>query len=313
MDTMILDTNLLTDVTVTDQYVVGKSKDNSSLLKQGERVMLFQGVRTALDYINENLDKPRESGSSDGRGGGHAGNSFKNYKEAMDTFINNPESVVKYDPTEMRPVEFEEQGNDLEYDVTGDFIDIGRVLEGVPEQFGSLHNGNPRNRRVRIVVALAQTHYMTPKEINHRSERVIRLVDALENANVRTEVLAIDSNTCSHTEIVVKKFEEALTIEDVAVATHVDFFRRMCFRASEWSDTWTYGYGRADILKQNINQLKSQLNDEITIFVDGDLRQYNINNYFDELEKKIETELSEPVPVINLISMINDEGLHVHN
>lgn len=308
---MILDTNMLKDVTVTNSYVVGKSAKSTGLLKENERVMMFNGVRTALDYINENLDTPQNSGSSEGNSSGHAGNAFRSFGEAMDIFLNRPETVVKYDPTQMRPVEFAEQGNDLEFDVTGDFIDIGRVLEGVPENMGRLHNGNPRNRRVRIVVSLAQTHYMTPKEIDHRSERIIRLVDALENANVRTEIIAIDSTTCHHMEIVVKRFDEPMTIEDVAVATHSEFFRRMCFRAAEWSDTWTYGYGRANTLRQNLNVVKSQLNDEITVYVDGDLQQ-GIDPDFNELEKKLESELSEPVPQLSLISITNDNGLQIH-
>lgn len=308
---MILDTNMLKDLIVTDQYVIGKSAVSTSLLGENERIMMFNGVRTALDYINENLDEPRRSGSSDGNGGGHAGNAFHNYGQAMDIFLNKPESVVKYDPTEMRPVEFEEQGNDLEFDVTGDFIDIGRVLEGVPENMGSLHNGNPRSRRVRIVVSLAQTHYMTPKEIDHRSERVIRLVDALENARVRTEVIAIDSTTCHHMEIVVKRFDEPMTIEDVAVVTHSEFFRRMCFRAAEWSDTWRSGYGYVRTLKRNLKIIKSQLNDEITVYIDGDLR-HGIDADFNELEKKLESELSEMVPQLSLLSITEDEGLKIH-
>lgn len=307
---MILDTNMLKDLIVTDQYVIGKSAVSTSLLGENERIMMFNGVRTALDYINENLDEPKRSGSSEG-GGGHAGNAFNSYEHAMDTFINNPSSVVKYDPTEMRPVEFEEQGNDLEYDVTGDFIDIGRVLEGVPENMGSLHNGNSRSRRVRIVVSLAQTHYMAPKEIDHRSERVIRLVDALENARVRTEVIAIDSTTCHHMEIVVKRFDEPMTIEDVAVVTHSEFFRRMCLRAAEWSDTWRSGYGDARTLKRNLKIIKSQLNDEITVYIDGDLR-HGIDPYFNELEKKLEAELSEMVPQLSLLSITNTDGLQIH-
>lgn len=308
---MILDTNLLKDLTVTDSYVIGRAANQTGLLEKNERVMFFNGIRTCLDYFNDNLDEPRNNGSSEGRSGGHAGNAFNNYGEAMDIFLNHPEQVVKYDPTEMRPVEFEEQGNDLEFDVTGDFIDIGRVLEGVPENMGSLHNGNPRSRRVRLVVSLAQTSYMKPKQIDHRSERIIRLVDALENANVRTEIIVVDSTTCHHMEVVVKRFDEPMTIEDVAVATHSEFFRRMCFRAAEWSDTWKYNYGRADTLRRNLNIVKSQLNDEITVYIDGDL-QSAIDADFNELEKRLETELSEMVPQLSLLSIVEGTGLQIH-
>ncbi len=308
---MILDNNILKDSIVTDSYVVGRANQRTGLLRENERIMMFNGVRTALDYVAENLDTPKHHGSSEGQSDGHAGNAFSSFGEAMDTFIHKPESIVKYDPTAIYPVEFEEQGNDLEFDVTGDFIDIGRVLEGVPENMGSLHNGNPRSRRVRLVVSLSQGASMRPKEIDHRSERIIRLVDALENANVRTEIIAIDSTTNHHMEVLVKRFDEAMTIEDVAVATHSEFFRRVCFRAAEWSDTWDYHYGSSMVLGQNLDVIKSQLNDEITIYIDGNLRN-GIDPDFNELEKKLEAELSEMVPQLSLISITDGGGVKIH-
>lgn len=308
---MILDSNTLKDVDVTNSYVVGRAIERTNILREDERVMLFDGVRTALNYINDNLDKPKHNGSSE-HSGGHAGNTFRSYAEAMDIFLNRPSEVVKYDPTEMRPFEWAEQGNDLEYDVTGDFIDVGRVLEGVPEHFGSLHNGNPRSRRVRLVVGLAQTHYMTPREIDHRSERIVRLIDALENANIRTEFTAIDSNECSHTEITVKRFDEPLTIEDVAVVTHTEFFRRMLFRASEWSDTWRGGYGDTSVLRRNVKTLESQLNDELSVYIDGDILMNNIDNHFNKLEKMLEEELSRDIPQMNLV-WLNNSGIGSSN
>ena len=314
---MIAKTTDMNEVTTGQSWVVGKAKTSKGMFRANERVMLFEGVTTALDYIDQNLPTAKCDKSSL-ESSGHAGNSFKSYKEAMDTFRNKPESVVKYDPTELHAAEYGEQGNDLEYDVTGDFIDVGRVLEGVPEQFGSLHNGNPRNRRIRIVVGLSQGARTTPQSINHRSERIIRLVDALENTNVRTEILAIDSNGCSHTEIIVKRFDESLVIEDVAVATNVDFFRRMLFRASEWSDTWQDGYGSSKIISRNLKELKSELNDEVTIYVDGNLESPSgffgsygsnktIDQLFEELETIIEKELQEEVPTINLIELNKEE------
>lgn len=302
---MILDTNLMKDLEVKSNYVIGRAAKHTGLLNENERIMMFDGVRTSLDYIKKYLPDARHSRSSL-EGSGHAGNSFSSYDKAMDTFINNPQSLVKYDPTQMRPFEWEEQGNDLEYDVTGDFIDVGRVLEGVPENFGSLHNGNPRSRRVKIVVALSQGWSVRPEEINHRSKRVIRLIDALESANIRTELVAVDSGGCAHTEIVVKRFDEPLTIEDVAVVTHGDYFRRLMFRAAEWSDTWRGGYGDSTKLRSNKEVLKSQLNDELAVYIDGNMRSASIDPHFNKLEKMLESELSEMIPNINLMWIDND-------
>lgn len=292
---MILDTNQLSDLIVEPSFILGKATRTTGLLHEGELVASFDGIRTALDFINENMHEPRNSGESQ-KGGHHGGNEFSTYKKAMDVFIKDPQMVVRYDPTELQPFEWEEQGNQLEYDVTGDFVDIGRVLEGVPENMGSLHNGNPRSRRVRLVVGTMQAHYMKPDEINHRSERIIRLIDALENARIRTEFITIDTNYCSHVEIIVKRFDEALTIEDVAVATHSDFFRRMGFRIMEYSDTWNGHYGISTVMQGNLDTLKSQMNDELTVYIGNNMRMSEIDPAFDKLETMVTEELSHPVP-----------------
>lgn len=307
---MIIDTNVLTDVTHTDSYVIGKSAKSTQLLKKGERVMLFSGLRTAIDYISSNLhdDAPYGEGSSKDIGGRNGFHFFPSFSHTVEVFTKRPGEVVKYDPTELQPTEFMEVGTDLEYDVTGDYIDMGRHLEGIPESFGSMHNGSARARRVRIVVGLANSSSMRDKEINHRSERIIRLVDALENAHVRTEVLVVDTNECSHTEIVVKRFDESLVIEDIAVATHSEFFRRLLFRASEWSETWRMGYGTSTLLKENMSILRSQLNDEITIYVDSNMYERSIDTHFDRLEALLVEELSQPIPELSLVT-VTDNGV----
>ena len=300
VQTMIIDSNVLSDVIVTDSYVVGKAAKKTKLLKKGERVSIFNGVNTAINYVKEFLPEPGRDDSSNTRG--QSGfQSFNNFKQAVDTFLNDPTSLVKYDPGEINPTDFREQGNHVEYDVTGDFIDVGRVLEGVPEHFGALHNGNPRNRRVRIIMNVGHLHYVHVDDILHRSERIIRLVDMLENANIRTELIAAYSSSCSHTEITVKRFDESLVVEDVAVVTHPDFPRRIMFRLSEHSDTWSYGYGQSVQLNEGVEDFKSKFNDELTIYIEGNIEGDDINNKFEALEKELEEELSEEIPTKSLI------------
>ena len=297
---MIIDSNIISDAIVTDSYVIGKAAKRTKMLHKGERVSIFNGVTTALNYVKEFLPDPAADGSSDSSGGGSFQN-FGSFNEALDTFLNNPTSLVNYEKGEINPTDFHEQGNEVEYDVIGDFIDIGRVLEGVPENMGSLHNGNPRNRRVRLIVNIGHLHYVKVPDILHRSERIIRLVDMLENAHIRTELIGVYSSGNSHTEITIKRFDEALTIEDVAVVTHPDFPRRVMFRISEYSDTFSSGYGQSIQLNNGVEGFKSQFNDELTVYIEGNIEGSDINKKFDKLEKYLEKELSQDIPSQSLI------------
>lgn len=303
---MIIDSNTITDADFSPHYVVGKAAAATDLLKKNERISIFDGVNTALEYVKENLPTCGGNDSSDQRGEGRF-NAFNSFNEAMDTFLNNPTSLVKYEKAEMNPVDFHEQGNDVDYDVTGDFIDIGRVLEGVPEHFGQLHNGNPRNRRVRLIVNIGHLHYVHVEDIVHRSERIIRLVDMLESANIRTEIIGVYSSGDSHTEITIKQFDESLVIEDVAVVTHPEFPRRIMFRISEYSDTLSYGYGQSTYLNNGVKGFKSLFNDELTVYIEGNIEGKDIDNKFDELEKALEEELSLETPTQMLMRVKQSE------
>lgn len=297
---MIIKPELIKEATVTDSYIVGKAIKDTALLEENETISIFNGVNTAINYVKEFLPNTGKDDSSNdtGRGSFH---SFRNFKHALDTFIDDPTSLVQYDPGEINPKDFDEQGNDVEYNVTGDFIDIDRVLEGVPEQFGSLHNGNPRNRRVRIIINIGHLSYVDAKDILHRSERIIRLVDMLESANIRTELVGVYSSECSHTEITIKRFDESLIIEDVAVVTHPDFPRRIMFRISEHSDTFSWGYGASIKLNSGVGGFTSEFNDELTIYIEGNIEGEDINKKFDKLEKDLEQELSEEIPTQQFI------------
>lgn len=297
----MIDPTKLEYVKIEKGVLFGKAKEEDKLFSKGTLVIVADGVKSLLDHVTTHYPTAQRTGNSDKRGDGEF-NSFPTYDKTIDVFKNNPSEIVKYDQAEIVPTQYEEGGNDVDYNVTGDFIDIGRFLEGVPESMGSMHNGKVRNRRVRILVETNQAWWMRESDIVKRSERVIRLVDALEAAKVRTELKAMGVNECGYVEVAIKKFDEPLTLEDVAVATHPDFARRVIFRINEWSDTWYGGYGSSVFLQQRLSALKSDLNDELTIFIEGNMDD-NISTLFDKLEKMVEEELSQPQPTTGLIKL----------
>lgn len=280
-------------------FVIGNAKDDKGLLAKNQLVFMAEGVQTFLKLVQK--EYPKSAGSHSSSKVNSSFNTFGSYEDAMRIFTKDPSSIVKFDEGEMKPKDFNEQGRDLEYDVTGDFIDMGRHVEGVPESFGSLHNGNPRSRRIRIIVNTNGSGSMSESLFRERGERIVRLVDSLEKTNVRVELSAISCNECLYSQCLVKGFNESLVLEDVAVAMHPEFLRRVLFRINEHSPTHESGYGSSAHLHGKVDQFSSKLNDELTILILSNLD--DVDELFDALETRLEEELSEPQPTLQLLEV----------
>lgn len=309
------------DITVVSQQpnvVAGELRSNRpdlQYLKTGALVILADGLDNLLDYVAQAMPTPRREGRSDYKGWWGEFNAFPSYQHALEVFRHQPETVVKFDPGQLRVTDSSESGNRVNYEVVGDYIDMGRYMEGVPESWGYMLDGSAHNRRVNLLIDLSQPAYASERTINHRGERILRLVDALEAAGVRTQLTAIESTQCGHMEVILKPHDEALTITDLAVVVHSEFLRRICFRIIEYSKTWEEGYGNSNYLSLAVNarpeMLRASNNDEINIYIAGGMSVSNINiidDNFSKLERLLQWELSKPVPEVDAIKI--DSGIY---
>lgn len=298
----------LKEVDAGNGYFIGEIKERHphlTYLMPGTIVTLFDGVDKALDFITEKMpDAKRAKSSTDtGRDGFHA---FNTYEEAMTTFRNNPEKIVTFDPAELRIKDASEVGSTVEYDVVGDYIDMGRYMEGIPEVMGTMHGGNARNRRVSIVLNLCQVHSISHEVIAHRGERILRLVDALEAGGIRCQITAIESSGTNHTEVILKHHAEPLTITDLAIVTHPEFLRRAIFRIIEHSKTFDWGYGSAIAFGRALTPeiIETGNNDEMDIVLDANISSVSkVDKLFDQLEKLLVWEMSKPVPEVSSVKV----------
>lgn len=298
----------LVNVKTGTGYIVGElgaTHPHLDYLKKDTLVTLFDGVDNMLEYVLKEMPKPKHSKSSSATGRTRF-NTFESYEEAMETFRSRPENITDFDPAEIRVKDFGEVGNEVEYDVTGDFIDIGRYMEGIPEVMGNMKNGNARNRRANVLISLNFAAGIDKSVIKHRAERVLRLVDALETGGVRTMLTAIESSECNHTEVILKRHDEPLTIADLAVVTHPDFLRRTMFRIIEHSKSWDYGYGSAVMFGRKLTPelIDSGNNTELDIVIDGNIRdKEDVDRLFDQVERLIAWEMSKPVTEVTSIKV----------
>lgn len=315
----MIEDSLLNNQQRTDKYVVGElvpaNHPKLNYLRHGALVGKFDGIETFLDYLKEKMPNhgsgDRDS-SSTHRSEEPDFYTFETYEQAMEIFRTKPETIAKFDETELRIKDVNETGNTVNYDVVGDYIDMGRYMEGVPESFGSLYDGNARNRRINIIVVLNHVADTKETDINYRSERVLRLVDALEVGGARCMITGISSTECEHVEVTIKRHEESLVINDLAVLAHSEMLRRMMFRFKEHSKTWSWGYGSPYSFSRAVsaNDLENDNVNEITVFIDGSMHnQQTIGRKFDQVERLLQWELSKSVPEVTAVK-IDNYGVH---
>lgn len=255
--------------------LVGKLKKAPEFCPKGVvgcTALSAPSVRSFLTYLEDYCAMPKhDNASSRTRSGGYDWNSdfhkIESYDEAMDIFKNRPYEIQQFDPFDERLALPLKSGNEVNFDVTGDFFDMGRVLSGEPEAWGTFTDTNPRNLFATIVINLTAVWSIPAEAMMRRSFRMQRLVNWLENQNVRVQVKALQVSQCAYMEFTVKTFEQYLDLDSLAIAGHSDFFRRSMFRLMEWSDTWQNGYGTVWEIKRNDLKVPARWKDEPGIFL----------------------------------------------
>lgn len=297
----LIDYNTLKDIERGDGYIFGKfcdkTKTSLKYLENKELCGKFEGVDIFLNALTDTSLAKGSYGNSSRKMGKNSFNLFETYVEAMDTFKNNPSKVAGFIEKDDKILGGDSAGMGVEYDVTGDFIDMGRYVEGIPETFGNMYNGNPRSKRVNILIPAMVSWGVDHELINKRSERVKRLVDWLETNQVRCAVTVMFTNDNWHCEIVVKKFDEVFNINDIAIATHSEFFRRCQFKFGESSPVLTDGYGTSICFWHNTRLediIKQEYNNEFNVVIGGKLMYVDqIERNMDELEEVLKKTIFE--------------------
>jgi hypothetical protein len=135
------------------------------------------------------------------------------------------------------------------WDVTGDFVDVGRALAGEPEAFGTTNDyeaGRSGSQRVvRLYANLGVSAAVNAESIFARGAVVLAAVDLLESLGVRVELWAAKAtikkrgNAAKHqVEVLVKAANQPVDVDRLAyILCNASFLRRLC-----WSHQERFGY-----------------------------------------------------------------------
>lgn len=261
--------------------------------KVGTRAIWARDIRSFLTYVRDNYPTPRHAGTSDKPNKGSKFHSFESFNYAMDVFINDPHLIRKFNQKEDDIIVEDNLGNEVYFDVTGDYINIGRFMDGDPEHFGNMYMGNPESVFATIMLNISAPAHVDPAVLARRSERVLRLVDWLESQHIRTQILAIKANECTYLELTLKQFHDPVNLDSMAIVCHNDFLRRTLFRVAEYSKTYVWSYGLASMVNNGL--MKPPINRDAHVLVLSEAQETVelTDELFDKAERTIMKNLSE--------------------
>ncbi len=175
---------------------------------------------------------------------------------------------------------------------TGYVVDVGAYLSNNPECFitRGWEKRNYPGRLFTIVVSCSFSCSVDADTIIKRGALVCALVDALEYAGHRVEIICNDTSTSrggkNEIDVVVKKHDQPLEMTDLAFClAHPAMLRRIIFSANElmgWSDyASNYGYpaqatNQGDLYINEIHSGKINVEEAISWLLDK-LREFGID------------------------------------
>ena len=228
-------------------------------------------------------------------------NYFDNWDKCIDCFLNNPLSLKEFTENDEKLTEHNSSGNNVEYNKTGDFLDVSKFLGGDMDCFGSMTDGNLQNRYMNLIITIGGNAGVSDGELRAYAEIIQEIVDFLENNKIRCKVEAFTTNECSTLQLTVKDYDEPLSLSDIFVITNPDFFRRLHFRVSERSPTidWSYGDGTIApyieaLAEENTPTLYFKKRKSF-----GDMEELKQKTY-KEIQKAIDNWDKNPTPLITL-------------
>ena len=254
----------------------------------------FADIGSVFTAINDLDYKPRKGESSNSGGDFY---STRSLADAIDLFTKRAHTIRSFDADERMLTAEDNIGSSVYYDVQGDFLDVGRYLEGSPEVFGVMHAGNPASLYVTILFNINVVSSVGPEAINHKQQELLRLVDWLESRQVRCKIRAFASTECCHVDIVLKDYGDPVDLNSVAVVSHSDFLRRILFLYDEQSQTWEHGYGSPRRFSEvMVNKYEPVPEDGLTVYIDDQSinDKEEITRNFDNCKKKIADVISSP-------------------
>jgi hypothetical protein len=180
----------------------------------------------------------------------------KSLDEALDLF--------KYKRHKLLPKGFQQKyiknvgaaGADVEFNVTGDYLDMGRYISGEPEVFGTNINGDLTGKVIRVYINASVSASYDAEDVMLGAEKLAEVINALYISGARVSTTFMSAEETQWIEVKLNDFGDPLNPVDLVAVASPSFIRRLCFAVNNYHNVSTHGSivdvldGHRDILNK---------------------------------------------------------------
>jgi len=216
-----------------------KPSEKDTVIHTGGMVSIYNFMTKAKDIKTQWMSSHRDD-TSEWSGCFSYESYLKLLNEGDENIIRNIKDMTNKRLKELHH-KYKDSFRGYKFDVEGQFFDIGKVLEGVPEVWLTPDPNEHEKPRITIRLDLTFASKVKPNEIIDGSSRVLSIVKFLEEHGVEVRLMSLvivknyrndnRSNILMITDI--KDFSEKINYAKVSALVSPTFLRRGFFRVAE--------------------------------------------------------------------------------
>lgn len=209
-------------------------------------------IRPFVDYVSQH--KPKDGSSTYTHDDDWYGT--KSLDQAIDLFRNKRHELLPKGFQQKHIKNINANGIDVEFDVTGDYLDMGRYMSGEPEVFGTNINGDLTGKVVSVYINASVSASYDAEDIMLGAEKLAEVINALYVSGARVSTTFMSAEETQWIEVKLNDFGDPLNPVDLVAVASPSFIRRLCFAVNNYHSVSIHGStvdvlnGHRDILNK---------------------------------------------------------------
>lgn len=217
-------------------------------------------INALVDYIATH--KPNRGASTTaGETGWYGTNSLD---EALNLFKNNRQELLPKGFKQHKIKNLHSLGTDVAFDVTGDFLDVGRYLSGEPEVFGKNINGDLTGKVIRVYINASVSYSWDAEEIMLGAEKLAEVINALYLSGAKVSTTFLSAEETQWVEVKLNDFGDPIDPVDLIAVASPSFIRRLCFAVNNYHEVFQGGT-IVDVLAKHKDILNK--GEDLTVYI----------------------------------------------
>lgn len=193
-------------------------------------VVYAPSINALVDYVSKHIPKKGSSievGDKEWFG-------TSSLEGAIDLFRNNRSRLLPKGFKRHKINNVHSLGTDVEFNVTGDYLDMGRYMSGEPEVFGTNINGDLTGKVIRVYINASATAYWDADVVMWGAEKLAEVINALYLSGAKVSTTFMSAEETQWIEVKLNDFGDPIDPVDLIAVASPAFIRRLCFAINNY-------------------------------------------------------------------------------